>query len=137
MQQLRWSVPLPQVALTLLAGVVFAGLAVLDSGPGRLLAGAGALAAVATAARDGLLRPGLEAGPAGVRIVDGVRRKALGWEEIVGIRAVTETRLGLRTRLLELDLDDTVLVRSRRALGADPAQVAAELEQLRTAHPPA
>lgn len=134
MQPLSWSVPLPQVAVTVIAAVVFAGLALVDTGPGRALAAVAALALVGAAARDGLLRPGLEAGPAGVRVVDGVRRRTLGWEEIIGIRAVTETRLGLRTRLLELDLDHTVLVRSRRVLGAEPVEVAAALEQLRTEH---
>ena len=51
-------------------------------------------------------------------------RADLDWDQIDSVRADTRQRLGLRSTTLEIDTGQTVMVFSKRALGADPEFVA-------------
>ena len=107
------------------AAVGLAGLALLPRADpaGRLLVGVAGVVLLAVAARALLLRPVLAAGPTGLRVVDGWRRRELSWSELEGARVVTDRR----TPLLELDLGDVVIVLSRSRLGRRPADVLVDL----------
>ncbi len=123
------TVALAAVGLGLALAVVF-----LDT-PGRVLVGAGALLMLVLVVRDIVVRPRLSAGPGGVDVRRWGGRQHLPWP---GLRVqVRETRrLGVRGRTLELDTaagpDDggVLVVLGRRDLGADPEQVARELQNL-------
>jgi hypothetical protein len=95
---------------------------------GRALAVPAAVLLGVLGGRDLLLRPTLTADPDGIAVVDGFRRRWVGWDELEQARVVTDRR----APLLELDLGDTVVVLSRRRLGQPPTLV---LEQLGGARP--
>jgi hypothetical protein len=110
------------------------GAVVLDAA-GRLLVGAAALLVLGLVARDLLLRPRLAADEDGVVVRSAGGRARLPWEQLrVGVR--TTRRLGVRTRLLELDTADgpddpgVLVLLARRDLGADPDEVAGALRTL-------
>jgi hypothetical protein len=129
----QWS---PRPAETMALAAVGLGLALavvfLDA-PGRVLVGAGAVLMLVLVVRDVLARPRLSAGPDGVDVRSWTRGQHLAWP---GLRVrVRETRrLGMRGRTLELDTaagpedDGLLVVLGRRDLGADPEQVARELQ---------
>jgi len=54
-------------------------------------------------------------------------RRQIPWAEVEAIRVDQRSRLGLSSRLLEVDTGETVHLFSGRELGADPADVAASL----------
>ena len=107
----------------------------LDAG-GRLLVGAAGALLVGLALRDLALRPRLSADPGGVVVRTLTGRTRLPWPGL-RVRLRTTRRLGVRSRLLELDTaggpddDGTLVLLGRRDLGADPAAVAQALEALR------
>ncbi|SDO04763.1 PH domain-containing protein [Geodermatophilus sp. DSM 45219] len=83
-------------------GVVLGGAAVLLDPLGRVLVGAAAVLLLALAARDRLLRPRLAAGPAGVAVRRLTGTTELPWARLQ-VRVRDTRRLGVRSRLLELD----------------------------------
>jgi hypothetical protein len=131
----QWS---PRPAETIALAAVGLGLALavvfLDA-PGQVLVGAGAVLMLVLVARDVLARPRLSAGPDGVDVRGWRGGQHLAWP---GLRVrVRETRrLGMRGRTLELDTaagpedDGMLVVLGRRDIGADPEQVARELQRL-------
>jgi len=134
----QWSPPAGQTAVLAAAGVLLGGTAVLLDPLGRVLVGGAAVLLLALAARDRLLRPRLAAGPAGVAVRRLGGTTELPWARL-RVRVRDTRRLGLRSRLLELDTaggpDDGVLVLlGRLDLGCDPAEVA---RVLRALHPAA
>lgn len=113
-------------AATALAAVV-AGLstALAADAPGRLLLGGAALVLAAYAVTDLVFRPRLTLSAEGVRVHSPQARARLTWAQVDDIRADARQRLGLRLVTLEIDAGASLIVLSRRALGADPEQVAA------------
>jgi hypothetical protein len=108
----------------------------LDAG-GRVLVGAAGALLLALALRDVLLRPRLSAGPGGVVVRTLTGRTTLPWP-VLRVRLRSTRRLGVRSRLLELDTatgpdDGTLVLLGRRDLGTDPAAVAQALEAARPA----
>lgn len=127
----RWSTRPAETALAAVAGAALCALGVLASGSQSFLgivAGAGLL--VLTVA-DLLLRPRLAADTDGVavRTINGPVR--LPWSEVTAVRVDERTRLGLRSRTLEIDVGETILLLGRRSLGTDPRDVLARLTALR------
>ena len=55
----------------------------------------------------------------------------LGWDDVEQVRADDRLRLGLRTTTLEIDAGAVLVVLSRRAIGADPAEAAALINAFR------
>ena len=107
----------------------------LDAG-GRVLVGAAGALLAGLALRDLALRPRLSADPGGVVVRTLTGRTRLPWPGL-RVRLRTTRRLGVRSRLLELDTaggpddDGTLVLLGRRDLGTDPAAVAQALEALR------
>ncbi|WNV75695.1 PH domain-containing protein [Geodermatophilus sp. DSM 44513] len=127
---MQWSPPAGQTAVLAVAGLLLAGAAVLLDPLGRVLVGGAAVLLLGLAARDRLLRPRLSAGPTGVAVRRLGGRTELPWARLQ-VRVRDTRRLGLRSRLLELDTaagpDDDggqLVVLGRLDLGADPAEVA-------------
>ena len=95
---------------------------------GAVLALPAAVVATGLGVRDLLLVPVLRADREGLSVVQGLRRRALGWPDVVRLRTVTDRR----AVLLELELaDDDVVLLSRTRLGRDPRDVLEELQRLR------
>ena len=110
-----------------IAGIVLA----LRSAPmGRALFAVAAVVLACYVVGDLLFRPRLEADRDGVRVRSPLAKADLVWAQVEAIRADERTRYGLRAVTLEIDSGDAVLVLSRRALGADPVQVARTLRAL-------
>jgi hypothetical protein len=125
----------PDRRLTVGSGVLAIGLAVgawASSDPaGRLLL-IGAAAILATyVVTDLVFFPRITASSSGVVLNSPFARAELQWEEIERLEADSRQRLGLRSTTLEVDTGELVAIFSRRALGAQPEQVAAELRALR------
>ncbi|MGY1822598.1 PH domain-containing protein [Geodermatophilus sp. SYSU D00079] len=129
---MEWSAPRAQTGALAAGGVVLALVAVVLDPAGRVLVGGAALLLLVLAARDLLLRPRLSAGLAGVAVRTLTGTVTLPWSRL-RVRVRETRRLGVRSRLLELDAepggnDDGVLVLlGRRDLGADPEDVARAL----------
>jgi hypothetical protein len=131
----EWSArPGTGVALALGGALLGAGALFLEP-VGRVLVGGAALLLLALAARSALIRPRLSAGPAGVVVRTLTGSRELPWR---GLRVTTRAgrRLGLRSRLLELDTaagpDDAgvLVLLGRWELGRDPDEVARALADL-------
>lgn len=119
--------PAPLLAPGLLVGAVVLLLLGLAADPaGRLLAFPAAVLLLVLALRDLALRPVLAADGDGLQVVSGVRRLHLSWEQVHGLRVVTDRRADL----LEVDLGSTVVVLGRARLGAAPQDVLAALSAL-------
>jgi hypothetical protein len=118
----------PDRRLTALAAVgllVALGFAALGDDPaGRLLAAIAVVVLVAYVVSDLLFRPRLIASHEGLTIRAPTARARLPWHEVERVHADTRLRLGLRSTTLEIDAGATLVVLSRRALGADPETVA-------------
>jgi hypothetical protein len=134
----QWSARTAETAALALSGVLLVLAALtLDAG-GRVLVGAAGGLLLAVALRDVVLRPRLAADGAGVVVRTLGGRTRLPWPD-VRVRLRTTRRLGMRSRLLELDTaagpDDagTLVLLGRRELGTDPGAVAQALEALRPA----
>lgn len=130
---MEWAVPSRVWILEALAALPFVAVTVLIHDPlTRSVAGAAALLLLALALRDRVAQVRLSADHAGVTLVDGLsRRKRIPWSDIVSVRVDERSRRGRSARLLEIDTGVTVHLLSGRELGADPADVAAALDELR------
>ncbi|MGX5656322.1 PH domain-containing protein [Geodermatophilus nigrescens] len=135
---MQWAARTAETVVLALGGLLLVLAALtLDAG-GRVLVGAAGGLLLALAVRDVVLRPRLAADAGGVVVRGLTGRTSLPWP-LLSVRLRTTRRLGVRSRLLELDTaagpdDDGVLVLlGRRDLGADPAAGAAALEALRPA----
>jgi hypothetical protein len=118
----------PDGRLTALAAgglVVAVTLAVIGTDPaGRLLAGIAAVVLLGYVVSDLVFRPRLTATGDGLVIRSPAIRARLRWPEVDRVQADTRLRFGLRSTTLEIDAGATLVVLSRRALGADPEAVA-------------
>jgi hypothetical protein len=94
-----------------------------DDPGGRLLWGVAAVVLAAYAIGDVLFWPRLAVDAHGLRIRTPLARADLPWAQVDGVRADVRSRYGLRTATLEVDAGSTLVVFSRRALGADPDTV--------------
>lgn len=135
---MQWSPRAAETAAVAVVGLGLALAAVALDAAGRLLVGAAALAVLALAAHDALLRPRLSADDRGVAVRRLGGTAELPWPRLrVGVR--TTRRFGVTSRSLELDtaagVDDPgeLVLLGRRDLGADPEEVAAQLHRLRPA----
>ena len=121
----------PPVRLLSLAGlaVLLAAAAVFSDLAGRVLTVPMLLGTLAVLGRDLALRPVLAADETGLSLVVGVRRVAVTWPEVEGLRVVRERR----TPLLEVDLGASVLVAAPGRLGVPPQVALEQLQALRAA----
>jgi len=91
---------------------------------GRLLAGIAAALLAAYVITDLVFWPRLVATGAGLRIRTPTTRATLPWSDVDAVRVDERSHLGLTSRTLEIDAGALLVVLSRRALGADPREVA-------------
>jgi hypothetical protein len=142
---LTWAPPWWRVAGYALVGtaaIVVAGVADLAErllsvdAAGRLLIAVVGLGLLGLAARDAVLRPTLRVGPAGIDVVDGIRRRHLPWAAVRRVRTGTlaHSRRLVHVRTVEIDTIDGPVLVSRHQLGAEPSAVAAEVEDRRLRH---
>jgi hypothetical protein len=119
----------PDLRYTAAAGLGALLLAVIvlvtTDAAGRLLFGAAALLLLGYVVCDLTFRPRLVFGPDGLRVHSPLSRVSCAWDDVEAVRADTRSRYGLRAVTLEIDTSETLVVLSRRALGADPELVAA------------
>lgn len=128
----RWRVPVRiPVGKLIVVGVLALLAVVATSGPWQV-AGA-AVAAVAVAAwalRDLLLPVRLAADDEGLTMVTGLAsRKRLSWSQVDRVRVDVRRR----SRMLEVDVGETLYLFSRYDVDADLDEIAARLEHLRLA----
>ena len=129
----QWRVTPRLTALKLIGALVFGVAALIGDPVQRLFVGAGAVLLLLMAARDLFAPVRLMADPAGVVVVTGfARRRWLPWSRIERVRVDVRQRLGLRTELLEIDVDDNLYYFSTYELSAPCADVAETLAALRT-----
>ncbi|HEX5493248.1 MAG TPA: PH domain-containing protein [Mycobacteriales bacterium] len=133
MEQLEWSPRRAETAVTAACGLVLCAAAVATDTLGRFLALIAGLGLLAVAAGDILVRPRLRADPAGVASRTFTGRIELPWSQVEAIRVDQRRGVAVRSVLLEIDAGDTLIMLSRRALGADPREVADTLTDLRRA----
>lgn len=130
---MQWSVRTKVPVVEALGALLLLGAA-LTSGDqaARLLGLVGAVLLGVLAVRDRVLRTRLTADSEGLTVIWGFAgRQSLGWSQVASVRVDERSRLGLRTRLLELDTGEQLVLLSARDLGADPEDVASALEELR------
>jgi Bacterial PH domain len=117
----------PDLRLSALIFVAAMGALVLavmtGDAPGRLIFGLAALVLAAYAVGDVIFWPRLVADQAGLRIRTPMTRADVAWADVEGVDADVRSRYGLRSTTLEIDAGPTLVVFSRRALGADPETV--------------
>lgn len=118
---------LAATGVVLAAGAAFAA----DDRPGRLLALLALVVLLAYAGCDLVFSPRLVASADGIVIRSPLLRARLGWDEVERVAADTRLRHGLRSTTLEVDAGDVLAVFSRRALGAEPDYVAAQVLAVR------
>jgi PH (Pleckstrin Homology) domain-containing protein len=105
--------------------LIAAAVAAVAGDPGgRLLLAAAAVLLLGYAVSDVLFTPRLTVSGWGISVRAPLTRADLPWTEIEDVRADTRVRLGLRSTTLEVDGGAVLAVLSRRALGADPEEVA-------------
>ena len=63
------------------------------------------------------------------------RRRRIPWSAIERVRLDRRDRLGITSELLEIDADDALFLFSMHDLGAEPEEVLASLQALRSARP--
>ncbi len=89
-----------------------------------------AVVLLAAAVRDWRCRPALALSTDGFTYVSGLRRHRASWLQVDGVRVRQERHFLSFGRTVEIDLtDDTLIVLSRAQLGAEPDDVAGELER--------
>jgi PH (Pleckstrin Homology) domain-containing protein len=103
--------------------------------PGRLLAMIAAVVLALYVVSDLTFSPRLSADNDGVTIRSPFTRARLAWPQIEAIRADSRSRFGIHSTTLEIDAGAVLAVLSRRALGADPVQVAQLLDAFRQPPP--
>lgn len=118
----------PDRRLTALTGTlaliaVTAALLASDTAGGLLLSGA-AVVLLGYTVTDLIFWPRLTVSAEGLSIRTPAARGLVPWSEVEAVRADARQRAGLRSVTLEIDAGEYLVVFSRRALGADPAQVA-------------
>lgn len=100
------------------------------------LAAAVALGLAGWTLRDVIAPVRLAADPDGVTVIVGFAgRRRLAWSDIERVRIDRRDRLGLSKELLEVDAGDYLYLFGRYDLGAEPEEVLASLQELRSAHP--
>lgn len=135
----RWSAPVTAVLIAAVAAFGLGAWAVAaDDPPGRVLAGLAALALAAGAVFGALARPRLAVDPAGLSLRGPFAAARWPWSCVDAVRVVRARRLGLPTAYVEVEArddagDERLLVLGRLELGADPVEVAAELQRHRAA----
>lgn len=118
--------------LAVALAAVFAAAGAVSDAPGRLLCTLAVLV-LAVHAVNGLLNvPRLTAGPDGLEIRSLGRRERIGWHEVERLAVDERDRLGRRTRMLEIDCGQRLVVLSGYALGSDPRDVLRALESARS-----
>lgn len=118
--------PLAQTLCLLLLAAVLLAVGLRTDWSGRLISGPAMVIAGVLGVRDLLLRPALVANAEGLRVVWGLRRVSVGWQDVQRLRLQTDRR----TPLLEIDLGDSLILLARTRLGRPPAAVLAELQEL-------
>jgi hypothetical protein len=126
-----WSPRPVETAVAILGGLVVLLLALLADPAGRLLLGVAALGLLVLGLADLLLRPRLAADRTGVQVRTLASRHRLPWSAIERVEVDEHTRYGLTARTLELEAGELLVVLSKRALGADPRDVADALARIR------
>jgi hypothetical protein len=132
---LRWRVSIGFMSLKCAVTVVLLIAAVFFAEDRRAFAAALVAAAVAGgyALRDVLAPVRLAADPAGLTVISGYAgHRRLDWPQIERIRLESRVRAGLRSEFLEIDTGDMLYLLSTYDLNARPADVADELNRLRT-----
>ena len=118
----------PDRRLTVLSGtlafVALAAAALASDTAGRLLLAGAALVLLTYTVTDLVYWPRLTVNADGLLIRTPTTRGLIAWPEIEAVRADSRQRVGLRSVTLEIDAGERLVVFSRRALGADPAEVA-------------
>lgn len=129
----QWSVPIRYILLSVGgAGVFGIAAALADDGVSAVVAVAAAVTLLAIAGRDAIVHVRLAADADGLTVIRGYAgRRRIPWSEVAAIRVDRRSRLGLSSHLLEVDTGETVHLLTARELGADPADVAAALQQIR------
>ncbi|MGY1697924.1 MULTISPECIES: PH domain-containing protein [unclassified Geodermatophilus] len=133
---MQWSARTAETVVLGTGGVLLVLAALTLDTAGRVLVGTAGALLLALALRDVVLRPRLSAGPGGVVVRTLSGRTLLPWPGL-RVRLRSTRRLGVRSRLLELDTaagpddDGTLVLLGRRDLGTDPAAVAQDLEAMR------
>jgi hypothetical protein len=127
----KWSPRPAETAVAILAGLVVLLLALLADPAGRLLLGIAALGLLTVGVADLLLRPRLVADRTGVQVRTLASRHRLPWSAIQRVTVDEHTRYGLTSRTLELEAGELFVVLGKRALGADPRDVADTLARIR------
>jgi hypothetical protein len=131
--EVRWRVPVRiPVGKLIVAGVLALLAIVASTEPWQVVGAAAAAAAVAAwAARDLLVPVRLAADDEGLTLVTGLAgRKRLSWSQVVRVRVDTRRR----SRMLEVDVGETLYLFSRYDVDGDLDEVAARLEHLRLAN---
>jgi PH (Pleckstrin Homology) domain-containing protein len=131
---LQWRVMRKFVVLKIAAAVVFAVIGVVSLGnPVQLsVATVAALLLAGLALRDLLAPVRVAADAGGVTVVVGFAgHRRLPWSQIERVRVDGRTRLGLRSRLLEIDAGDNLYFFSSSELGAPVDEVVQHLVALR------
>jgi hypothetical protein len=117
----------PDRRITALIGIAALGAAALSlsttDSAGRLIWALAAIVLAGYAVGDLVFWPRLTADASGLRIRTPLSRAQLSWTEVDDVRADSRARYGLRSTTLEVDAGETLIVFSRRALGADPETV--------------
>jgi hypothetical protein len=118
----------PDRRLTALTGILaliaIAVAALASDAAGRLLLAGAALVLLAYTVTDLVFWPRLTVSADGLLVRTPATRGLLPWSEVEAVRAETRQRAGLRSVTLEIDAGQRLVVFSRRALGADPNEVA-------------
>lgn len=97
---------------------------------GRLLLATAVVVLLGYAVTDLVFWPRVTATADGLQIKAPTGSAHLAWSEVDSVRADTRLRFGLRSTSLEIDAADRLHVFSRRALGADPEDVATMIAAL-------
>lgn len=99
---------------------------------GKLIYGIAAVMLAALCATDLIWSPRLKVTAAGLTIHSPTLTATYTWSQIEAIRVDRRRRLGLSSATLEIDAGEQLAVLSRRALNADPQDVAEVIEAVRS-----
>jgi Bacterial PH domain len=99
--------------------------------PGRLMAVVGAVVLLGYVLSDLVFSPRLVADADGLTVRSPAVRAVLAWAAVEDVHADARSRFGVRSVSLEIDAGETLVVLTRRALGARPEDVAALVNALR------
>lgn len=116
-------------ALGCLAAVIAAFFS--DDPAGHVLYSVAALVLLAYVGADLIFRPRLTVSPTGLVINTPFTRARLSWDEVNEVRADTRFRRGLRSVTLEIDAGAVLAVFTKRTLGVEPADAAAQIAAVR------